>query len=169
MLKSSSENYTPTPTHLIGKLILFFILVISIGSIALAQNSSSTLWKNTSESEIKSSTATRYIFPAKYRTVSSDIIDIRKALAAAPMEVIGNQASGRPVITVPFPDGTNREFYVTESPVMAPELSAKYPRLKTYSVDGLSASSCSGRIDCTPLGFHAMIFTPAGMVFVDPY
>jgi hypothetical protein len=53
---------------------------------------------------------------------------------------------------------------------MEPELAAKFPELKTYIVEGVDKSKIlSGRIDYTPLGFHALIFTEKGTVYIDPF
>ncbi|MBI5726226.1 MAG: T9SS type A sorting domain-containing protein, partial [Ignavibacteriales bacterium] len=41
--------------------------------------------------------------------------------------------------------------------------------IRTFTIQGLFTEDGSGRIDYTPAGFHAMIFTPEGSVFIDPY
>ena len=151
-----------------GILPLLFILMLA-QSVSSAQSNLQTLWKNTNETLLKSNNGARYIYPTIYRTISSNLDDIRNVVKNAPMEETGKAFTSKTIITVPFPDGSNREFYVTESPIMAPELAAKYPELRTYTIEAVDAVSGNGRIDCTPLGFHGMIFTPEGTVFVDPY
>jgi subtilisin-like proprotein convertase family protein len=70
-------------------------------------------------------------------------------------------------IVLPLPDGTFDEFSVTESQVMSDNLAAKYPNIKTYQ--GISVNNNSSvRFDITPKGFHAMVFTDEGTVYIDP-
>ena len=90
---------------------------------------------------------------------------LRSALLSAPHETSGRLDHQVPI---PMPDGSLVLFSVQESPIMAPELAAKYPQIRTFKVFGVDDMSASGRIDITPLGFHGMIETSAGRVFIDP-
>jgi hypothetical protein len=71
-------------------------------------------------------------------------------------------------IRIPMPDGKLATFRLKKFPVMAPELAAKYPGIKTFRVFGVDDPQATGVIDITPLGFHGMIETSAGSVFIDP-
>jgi len=79
--------------------------------------------------------------------------------------VSGRQASA---IVLPLPDGSFEEFEVKESQVMSPELAAKFPNIKTYSGVSTKNGYSSVRFDISPKGFHAMLFTPNGTVYIDP-
>jgi hypothetical protein len=71
-------------------------------------------------------------------------------------------------LEIPMPNGELALFKLREFPVMAPELAAKYPGIKTYRVVGVDDPHATGVIDITPLGFHGMISTSEGRVFIDP-
>ena len=147
-------------------LLLFFF---SLTVLNFAQRTSDALWNEISETDI-SHAGHRVIIPQVYKTYSLDLAQIQTILKTAPMEFTQASFSKRAQLLIPFPDGKIKSFYVTESPVMAPELAAQFPELKTYIVEGTNRSEMmSGRIDLTPLGFHAMIFTANGTIFVDPY
>ena len=53
--------------------------------------------------------------------------------------------------------------------MMEAGLAVKFPDIKTYLGRGVEDPSATVRLDVTPKGFHAMVFSPQGTVFVDPY
>ncbi|MCE1188833.1 MAG: M12 family metallo-peptidase [Ignavibacteria bacterium] len=149
--------------------LLTAVMFVLASVAVMAQVQVTSSFKDVPESALKSGKGARYIIPEKYRTVVLNTVEFAKALKSAPMEIEGKTAMNRVEMSFPLPDGTSMEYYVTESPIMAPELAAQYPELKTYSIEGKELQAGSGRIDFTPLGFHAIIFTPAGTVYIDPY
>ena len=90
---------------------------------------------------------------------------LRSLLENAPEEISGDDSY---LISLPLPDGSQSRFSIIESPVMATALAAKFPELKTYKVYGLDDPSASGRVDISPLGFHALLNTSQGRVTIDP-
>ena len=79
-----------------------------------------------------------------------------------------DQAKGV-LISLPLA-GSQKLMSVTlmPSPLLPKELAEKYPAIRTYRVSG-DEQVIGGRVDITPLGFHAMIQTRAGETyFIDP-
>lgn len=68
-----------------------------------------------------------------------------------------------------MPDGGFARFNVVESPIMQPALAARFPEIKTFAGQGVDDPSMSVRFDWTPQGFHAIVFTSAGTIYIDPY
>lgn len=91
---------------------------------------------------------------------------LRNRLAAAPPE-FENQPPL--VIEVPNPDGEFTEFSVVRSPVMHPDLQARYPEIQTYAGRSVRASGESIRISVTPTGFSAQVLGPDGAWYVDRF
>lgn len=144
---------------------LFFLLFTGINVFAQEV----PLWTDKTETATMKS-SDRRIIPVAYRTLAANITALRNTLSKSPMERPGFTAvSSDNSLILPMPNGTMQRFTIIESPVMAPELSAKYPEIKTYLGQGKDDRSLSVRCDITPRGFHAMIFTPDGTVFIDPY
>jgi len=102
-------------------------------------------------------------FPA--RLFAADRAALKQALADAPLEETTSQGAE---LELPLPDGSLQRFAVENSPVMAPELAERYPRIQTYRVKGIDDPAITGRLDMSPGGFHAMLTTPQGVVLIDP-
>jgi len=77
----------------------------------------------------------------------------------------GRQSS---TVVLPMPDGTVDEFQIKESVVMSARLAEKFPNIKTFVGTSIKNTSTSVRFDVSPSGFHAMMFTPKGTVYIDP-
>ncbi len=100
-----------------------------------------------------------------YRALSADESLLRQTLASAPLEQSSSQGG---VLELPLPNGETQSFEVVLSPIMSSALAARHPGIQTYGVKGLDNPAMSGRLDMSPNGFHAMLSTPSGTVFIDP-
>jgi len=147
--------------------ILLFTLLISF-HFGFAQTSSESLWSNVHEAQIVT-VGERHIVPQFYRTVKLDVNGMKNFLLKAPIEFSDETKSKIVILYLPMPDGSMQKFSIVESPIMAPELAAKYPEIKTYLGKGIDDPYASVRFDFTMHGFHAMILSPDGNVFIDPY
>ncbi|MBK8485342.1 MAG: T9SS type A sorting domain-containing protein [Saprospiraceae bacterium] len=75
-----------------------------------------------------------------------------------------NKANHGFPVQFPMPDGTQRTFYLSESPVMEPELAAKYPEIKTYKgTDGINYM----RMSISPYSFQVFILTQEGDIVIE--
>lgn len=111
----------------------------------------------------------RRIIPQLYRTVKANLPDLRSSLSAAPFENTDRAVNSPLIIELPMPNGGVSKFSVTEYSMMEPGLTAKFPEFKTYTVKGMDDPYAFGKIDITLTGFHAMVLTPNGSYFIDPY
>jgi hypothetical protein len=107
--------------------------------------------------------------PLAYRAFRLNPSALTQLLAQAPMEFTEAAQHQSVVMTLPMPDGALARFRIVESPVMEPELAAKVPHLKTYTGQGLDDPTAVARFDWTPAGFHAIVLSANGTVYVDPY
>ncbi|MFZ1509190.1 MAG: hypothetical protein WAV74_20650, partial [Anaerolineae bacterium] len=94
------------------------------------------LWVDTDEATLPGG-GERLIVPQAYRTLTLDQDALLALLRAAPPEAAAGAANSATVITLPLPDGAWARFRLVESPIMAPELAARFPEIRTYAGQGV--------------------------------
>ncbi|MBL8990196.1 MAG: proprotein convertase P-domain-containing protein [Phycisphaerae bacterium] len=106
--------------------------------------------------------------PEKFAAFKFDRDAMAAVLRRAPLE--DTPEAARPIdVPLPMPDGSIATFKAVEAPIMAPELQARYPQIRTYLGWRADDLATTARFDLTPLGFHAQVITPGGFIYVDPY
>ncbi|HEV8138672.1 MAG TPA: zinc-dependent metalloprotease family protein, partial [Pyrinomonadaceae bacterium] len=103
-----------------------------------------------------------------YRKLRLNIDAFTVTLAKAPLESATKSKAAQLIITLPQADGTFMRFAIVESPIMAPELAARYPEIKTYSAQGIDDPAATARFDWTPTGFHAIVLATGGTSLIEP-
>ncbi len=148
--------------------ILSLLLILFSHKEANAQQ---YFFKDIQESQLNKNSLKRVIKPFKYRTISLDTTGLLRLLAAAPPERQVIDKTKKPLlISLPLPNGKIARFSIWESPIMAPELAAMYPEIKTYTGQGIDDPTATIKLDWTELGFHAMILSPVTTsIFIDTY
>ena len=140
----------------------YFALISLFG-----QNDGANLWQDVAETNIQSLVDDRWIIPKKYRTLQLDRSAFETILDQSPNQ--NNLVGATSIIAIPLPDGTAQQFAVVASAIMDAKLAAKFPEIKTYYGKGVDDPQASIYLDMTPQGFHGMILSPSGTVFIDPY
>ena len=110
-----------------------------------------------------------WIRPVGATPAALDTAAMRALLAQAPMEDTPEAELNPVVIDLPMPEGGFQAFAVYESPVMAPELQANYPDIRTYAGVGLEDDTARVRITMTPAGFDAQIRRSGPDAYIDRY
>src|SRR6476661_3261435 len=107
--------------------------------------------------------------PRHFRALEVDVKALENLLARAPAERSEAAATAPLLLSLPYPDGTDKLFRVEESPILEPELAARFPEIRTFVAQGIDDPTASARLSLTSLGFHAMVLSAAGSVYIDPY
>ena len=89
-----------------------------------------------------------------YRAVRFDLQTLRSTLDTAPTE---HGDASQVTLALPMPDGSTQAFAVYRTQVMAPQLAARYPRIRSYVGRSIAHLEVEARLDDSPLGFSAMI------------
>jgi hypothetical protein len=147
------------------------LLVLSIGlSASYGQKVEriQTKIQDISISQVKGNT-TPDISALEYRLVKMDVDAIKNGLKNVSYESMKKSGTVAQ-LEVPYPDGTIHTYEVVRNTTMHPELAARYPEIASFNAKGISHPEEYGKLDITPKGFHAMIFSPKqSTFFIDPF
>ena len=138
------------------------LFTITIGT---AQNKND-LWKKSNSSEI-SKRITKTDLPQN-NIFELDVPAMKKMLGKKKKRDNFNTTSNL-IITLPNGEGKLENFKVFENSVMAPELAAKYPEIKSYIAVGIDNPNARTYFSYSPLGFKSMTLYPdQSAVFIEP-
>ncbi|MEO8211075.1 MAG: zinc-dependent metalloprotease family protein, partial [bacterium] len=142
--------------------------IVTIQKSLLAQDNTNLIWSDVPEENFTIK-GERKIIPLKYRAIKINFDDLKNTLQSAPFEFSDRAKNSPMYIELPAPDGTLSKFFITEYSMMEEGLASQYPGMKTFNIKGIDDPFSTGKIDITEAGFHAMILTPNGDYFIDPY
>jgi subtilisin-like proprotein convertase family protein len=148
-------------------------ILVSLATLRSAAGSPAVspdgLWREIAETEIAENGWSRTVVPKAYRTFALDRAGIESLLLSAPSEEAVRFGAPAMVLTIPRPDAGFERFDVADSPIFEPKLAEEHPELRTFAGQGIDDRAATIRLDLTPEGFHAMVLTPSGSWFIDPY
>ena len=127
------------------------------------------VWKDVDEALLTNSQLPRRETPRSYRTLTVSQSALTSLLDSAPMEFTAAAQQKSAILTLPSPDGTFSRFAISESPILAPELAARFPEIRTYIGQGLDDRTATTRFDWTSTGFHGIILSTQGTALIEPY
>lgn len=90
---------------------------------------------------------------------------LQTILRRAPQESLN---SNKVTLDLPVPDAGFMRFNIEDSPIMEKPLADRYPEIKTYRGQGIDDPTAITRFDWTPSGFHAIILSTRGTIFIKP-
>ncbi|MBK13144.1 MAG: hypothetical protein CL849_06380 [Crocinitomicaceae bacterium] len=115
------------------------------------------------------------------RAVSYEHHALRSILESAPDEWNEADRTGSTlsnstcILTLPLPNEgaalgwKTVAFRVVRSDVLHPDLAARYPQISSYIVQSERNGLVFGRVDIGDQGFHGIIHTVGGTVYIDPW
>lgn len=103
--------------------------------------------------------------PDAYTAWQIDHAEQMAVLKRAPMEFTEHAA---PVLVLPRPDGEVEGFTVVESPVLHPDLAARFPQIRTYALTGIDNPAATARVTVSDLGLFATVISDEGSYAVAP-
>lgn len=147
---------------------ILFMLTMQIFVISLSAQKNS-YWKKISEPTDPVIKKERTIIPEKYSVYQLDLQALSSISKTAAKDFYFNADKKGIVVLVPMPDGSLQRFYIVETEVMHSSLGKQFPLIKTFAGLGIDDKLATLRMDITPKGFHGMILSSTGIVFIEPY
>jgi hypothetical protein len=139
--------------------------VAGAGAYAQALASPDAVWQTTSAPQAGQS-ARATSGPQGFVALDKPALDA--VLSQAPPEGPAGAATAGVELTLPMPDGSFTRFRVAASPILAPELAAAFPEIRTFRAQGIDDPTATARLGWTATGFHAIVLGETGTVMVDP-
>lgn len=160
---------TSTPVKCCARAILVLCGAMLTGEVLAQTAANSNPWRPVAAPAKNLPDGTPRFQPDAFASFDLDHAALRLLLKGAPRETGTRAADSAAILSLPMPDGSVAHFRFVESPVMAPELAAKFPAIRTYLAQGTDDPSVQARFDVTPAGFHAQVLSAGSAVYVDPY
>lgn len=152
------------------RFLLLFALAITLGSPASAENRPfRDLSLETLQALPPRGGSWEIPLPGRFRALEVDVKELERLLDRAPAERSAAAGTAPLWLALPYPDGTDRLFRVEASPILAPELAARFPEIRTFVAQGVDDPTATARLSLTSVGFHAMVLSTSGTVIIDPY
>ncbi len=145
---------------------IYLFLFVTFSTLSFGQV---TYWQTISKEQIEETGTPRKSFPLEYRTFRLDLAAIKSILNTAINEDLPSAYSTTSIISLPLPDGKYGRFRVAESNLMPDALKQLFPQIRTFTARGIDDPYAVAKLDYTAFGFHAMIMSPNGWVFIDPF
>lgn len=123
----------------------------------------SPLWQDAAPQRVDDA---RQVQARQARWVELDVAALGALVRQLP--AASSALAARPTLSLPLPDGSSLTLHLHDTAVMAPALAARYPQIRTFAGTVPGRPEISARLDLSPRGLRAQIFTPQGRVFIDP-
>src|SRR5690606_30583303 len=130
--------------------------------------SQANLWTKVSDEKLAGlEKSTRESMPSRYELFSLDLQSLKNILQAAPNREDFTQS--QVIVAFPNPAGALESYRVYEAPVMADELSARYPEIISYVGKGIDNPVSNIRFSISVFGLHTVTFYGEGASYIDTY
>lgn len=147
------------------KLKLLSIALIASVSFSFGQGKNS-FWKTSSLKNEAALLEQKMVLPQKH-VFELDTNGLKAVLATSPKRFT-NSNSGI-IVSFPNEEGQLEQFRVYENSIMAPELAAQYPNIKSYIGIGIDQPTSTIYFSVSPLGFKSMQLNAGkSAVFIEP-
>ncbi len=149
-------------------LIIFAAILLFSNRQTNAQNTTQLWTKAGTEKTENLKKVHRSSHPKTFDLYKLNIDALKNRLANAPLRQAARTSTT--IISFPMANGKLEKFSVFESPIMHPDLAAKFPMIKTYAAQGIDDPTATMRFSITQFGLHTMTLSGKHSAhYIDPY
>ncbi|HKK12058.1 MAG TPA: zinc-dependent metalloprotease family protein, partial [Flavobacteriaceae bacterium] len=150
-------------------LTTLIIVILFFPAIINAQNNESLWFKISKGKANQGKVVKRKSEPRNAHFYQLNLVQLKARLKNVPLRRTSNKPSSV-IIKFPNADGNLEAYRVMEAPVMAPELQAKHPDIRSYVGQSIENPAEIIRFSVTPLGLNTMtLSSKQGTQYIDPY
>ena len=147
---------------------LLYIAILAMLNFSLAEAQGRQNFWSTSQKALTNNVVEHNKNLPKTKVYDLNLEGIKNALANAPERNAINSTSNI-VLSFPNAKGEMERFQIFEAPVLNPELSARYPNIKSYAGQGIDDPVAVIRFSVSPLGLQSMRLSGTNeAVFIEP-
>jgi hypothetical protein len=143
--------------------ILFFF-----GNFSHPLNAQINFWQEES-SKSSPSDLSPDIAVKKFRLLRLNIALFKAEWSKTPKLTLNKIDESNQIWLLPLPDGGWGRFKVIENQLLTPDFAKLMPEIKTFNAIGLDDPQATAKLDWTPQGFHGLVLSPQGDIYIDPY
>jgi len=149
----------------------YLIILVACFTISPAFNANAqSLWiKSSADETVAFEKLKRNSFPNTFQVFKLDLDQLKTLLTGAPVRGSYTGTSST-IVSFPNSEGILEQYRVMESPIMHPDLAAKFPMIETYVAQGIEDPTAYMRFSITQFGLHTM--TLSGLrstTYIDTY
>ncbi|PNQ74848.1 hypothetical protein C1T31_01535 [Hanstruepera neustonica] len=150
------------------KLSLTILLTLVFSVFGFSQNRQS-MWTKVTKNQLNSDNLVfRKSTPTAADFYQLDIAQLNQLLRGAPQR--DNSLSSNVIVDFPNSNGSFDSYRVYEASILANELQAQYPNIRSYVGQSVENPETIIRFSVTPQGLHTMtLSSETGSEFIDPY
>ncbi len=108
------------------------------------------------------------LVPSTFEAFTLDLPGLKALLDQCTPKATQRSAQAFQTLLIPAPGKGFQAFAIYEASVMAPELQAKYPEIRTFTGQGIDNPREVIKLDIGPGGFHAMVYGGGGTYAIEP-
>ena len=144
---------------------VFSLAILLVGFSVSGQNKN---WKKSSSNGNLNKISIRNLDAKHFEVLELDLQSFKQNLIGAPLRGTTNEISNT-IVKIPNHQGNLESFRILEAPVFSPELSLKYPEIKSYVGFSIDNPGARIRMSVSPKGVQTMIsYLDKPTVFMQP-
>jgi hypothetical protein len=150
--------------------VILYLIIVPAAFGAFARSPKPLgIWEKVTANRFPQQEAIAYLRPSSSQRVRFDRAMFESVVAGIERENPGETGNPLTEIRVPDPEGGWRRFLLIESPVLEPELAAKFPGIRSFRGISPDDPAANLRMSISHKGARIQVLSPNGTYYVEPF